>query len=137
VVRSCWTDNGLHVVGIGIGFDVGPLLLLLVVVIIIIVPIDSETRSSGFGVVRADDAEIRVDTARCVAEGAKDVKTIAVSDDTFRRGGSRSKGNGFVRFPTSDGFGDDDDDDDDDDDGWRMGPNQNIFFFLLVVWVRT
>lgn len=74
VVRSCWTGNDLHV-GVGIDFDVGLLANVL----------DSETRS-GFGVVRAEDAdvdaEMRVDTAR-EAEGAKDEKTIAASDDIF------------------------------------------------------
>ena len=72
VVRSCGTGSDLHI-GVGVGFDVG----LRVIVI------DLETRS-GFGVAWTEDAdvdaEMRVDTAR-EAEGAKDGKAVAVSDD--------------------------------------------------------
>jgi hypothetical protein len=74
VVRSCWTGSCLHV-GVGVGSDVGLLVIVL----------DPETRS-GFGVARAEDAdvdaEMKVDTAREV-EGAKDRKVIEASDDIF------------------------------------------------------
>jgi len=72
VVRSCGTGSGLHV-GVGIGFDVGLRVIVL----------DPETRS-GFGVAWTEDAdvdaEMRVDTARG-AEGVKDGKAVAASDD--------------------------------------------------------
>ena len=59
--------------GVGIGFDVGLRVIVL----------DPETRS-GFGVAWTEDAdvdaELKVDTAR-EAEGAKDGKAIAASDD--------------------------------------------------------
>ena len=74
MVRSCGTGSGLHV-GVGIGFAVGLRVIVL----------DPETRS-GFGVAWTEDADVdasmRVDTARD-AEGAKDGKAIAVSDDIF------------------------------------------------------
>lgn len=110
VVRSCGTGNDLHVgvgIGIGIGVNVGLLAIVL----------DSETRS-GFGVVRAEDAdvdaEMRVDTAR-EAEGAKDGKAIAASDDIFVIGTVPGKGTVCFDFQRQTG-GDDDDDDDDNDD---------------------
>ena len=59
VVRSCGTGSGLHV-GVGIGFDVG----LRV----------AWTEDADV------DAEMRVDTARG-AEGVKDGKAVAASDD--------------------------------------------------------
>jgi len=72
VVRSCGTGSGLHV-GVGIGFDVGLRVIVL----------DPEKRS-GFGVAWTEDAdvdaEMRVDTARG-AEGVKDRKAVAASDD--------------------------------------------------------
>lgn len=74
VVRSCWTGSDLHV-SVGIGFGVEPPVVVL-----------DPGRRGGFGVARTEDAdvdaEMRVETAR-EAEGAKDGKAIAASDDIF------------------------------------------------------
>lgn len=74
VVRSCWTGSGLPV-GVGVGSDMG----------LHVIVFDPETRS-GFGVARAEDAdvdaEVKVDTAREV-EGAKDEKVTEASNDIF------------------------------------------------------